>query len=126
MSAEVGNVLFKSGGNDLRDSNIVLTDNKIVLGPEIADHALATLLMLTRRLNLFMRDQQEEQWQPPRPFPGIELRGENAVVIGVGGIGGQIALRAWAFGITVTEVDPEDKPFSPFLTKVVNPIRWMK
>jgi phosphoglycerate dehydrogenase-like enzyme len=49
------------------------------------------------------------------------LRGKNAVVIGVGGIGGQIALRAWAFGMTVTGVDPEDKPFSPFLTKVVKP-----
>jgi lactate dehydrogenase-like 2-hydroxyacid dehydrogenase len=70
----VENVLFKSGGNDLRDRNIVLTDNKIVQGPEIADHALATLLTLTRRLNLFMRDQKEEQRQPPRPFPGIELR----------------------------------------------------
>jgi len=121
MSAGVENVLFKSGSNDLRDSNIVLTNNKIVQGPEIADHALAMLLMLTRRLNLFMRNQKEEQWQPPRPFPGIELRGKNAVVIGVGGIGGQIALRAWAFGMTVTGVDPEDKPFSPFLTKVVKP-----
>ena len=38
MSAGVETVLFKSGGNDLRDSNIVLTNNQIVQGPEIADH----------------------------------------------------------------------------------------
>ena len=55
MSAGVENVLFKSGGNDLRDSNIVLTNNQIVQGPEIADHALAMLLTLSRGLNTFYR-----------------------------------------------------------------------
>ncbi len=50
MSAGVENVLFLSGSNDLRDSNIILTNNKVVQGPEIADHAFAMLLMLTRML----------------------------------------------------------------------------
>jgi phosphoglycerate dehydrogenase-like enzyme len=120
MSAGVENVLYKSGSNDLRDSNIVLTNNKIVQGPEIADHAFAMLLMLSRRLNLTFRSQMERRWQP-RPFTGIELHGKTAVVIGVGGIGNQIATRAWAFGMTVIGVDPEDKPLSPFLTRVVKP-----
>ena len=121
MSAGVENVLFKSGSNDLRDSGIVLTNNKVVQGPEIADHALAMLLMLSRKLNLFFRNQMDEKWQPPRPYPGVELRGKSAVVVGVGGIGSQIAARAWAFGMTVVGVDPEDKPFSPFLAKIVKP-----
>jgi phosphoglycerate dehydrogenase-like enzyme len=121
MSAGVENVLFKSGTNDLRDSSIVLTNNKIVQGPEIADHALAMLLMQSRRLNLYFRNQMEEKWVPARPYPGIELRGKNALVIGVGGIGQQIATRAWAFGMSVVGVDPEDKPLSPFLAKVVKP-----
>jgi phosphoglycerate dehydrogenase-like enzyme len=119
-SAGVEGVLFKSGTNDLRDSKIVLTNNKIVQGPEIADHALAMLLMLTRRLNVMSRNQAGQTWQP-RPYGAIELRGKTAVVLGVGGIGNQIATRAWAFGMTVIGVDPEDKPFSPFLTKVVKP-----
>jgi len=42
-------------------------------------------------------------------------------VIGVGGIGTQIATRAAAFGMEVTGVDPEDKPFMPFLKTVVKP-----
>ena len=42
-------------------------------------------------------------------------------MLGVGGIGNQIATRAWAFGMTVIGVDPEDKPLSPFLNKVVKP-----
>src|SRR5258708_32179246 len=49
MSAGVETVLFKSGSNDLRDSNIVLTNNQIVQGAEIADHALAMLMYSTRR-----------------------------------------------------------------------------
>lgn len=120
MSAGVENALFMSGGNDLRDSNIVLTNNKVVQGPEIADHALAMLLMLTRRLYHYEALKQQEEWER-QPFQGIELRGKTAVVIGVGGIGTQIAIRANAFGMKVIGVDPEDKPFMPFLEKVVKP-----
>jgi D-2-hydroxyacid dehydrogenase (NADP+) len=120
MSAGVENVLFMSGGSDLRDSNIVLTNNKIVQGPEIADHAMAMLLTLSRNLRKYIADDQQENWDGRR-YEGIELNGKTAVVIGAGGIGMQIATRAWAFGMNVIAVDPEDKPFSPFLKKVVKP-----
>jgi phosphoglycerate dehydrogenase-like enzyme len=121
MSAGVETLLFPSDGtSDLRDSNIILTNNKIVQGPEIADHALAMLLMLSRNLYTLYRNDQQEVWNP-RSFHGIELSGKTAVVVGVGGIGTQIAVRANAFGMTVIGVDPQDKPFLPFLTKVVKP-----
>ena len=65
MSAGAERVLFMSGGNDLRDSDIVLTNNRIVQGPEIADHAFAMLLMLTRQLyKLYMNDKQEDLAAP--------------------------------------------------------------
>ncbi len=120
MSAGVENLLFLSGSNDLRDSKIILTNNKVVQGPEIADHALAMLLMLTRRLYHYEALKQQEQWERGN-FQGIELRGKNAVVIGCGGIGTQIAIRANAFGMKVTGVDPEDKPFQPYFEKIVKP-----
>ena len=120
MSAGVEGVLFLSGGTDLRDSSITLTNNKIVQGPEIADHAMAMLLALSRRLPKYIADTRAEKWDRGE-FQGIELRGKTAVVIGVGGIGNQIAQRAWAFGMTVLGVDPEDKPFTPFIQRVVKP-----
>jgi phosphoglycerate dehydrogenase-like enzyme len=120
MSAGVENALFLSGGNDLRDSNIVLTNNKIVQGPEIADHAMAMLLMASRRLRQYVAADLQEIWERS-DFKGIELNGKTAVVIGMGGIGMQIATRAWAFGMNVIGVDPEDKPFSPFVKQVVKP-----
>lgn len=121
MSAGVERVLFpKDGSDDLRRSNITLTNNKIVQGPEIADHALAMLLMLSRNLYVLYKNDQQQVWDP-KSFHGIELRGKTAVVIGVGGVGSQIALRANAFGMTVIGVDPEDKPFLPFVDRIVKP-----
>lgn len=121
MSAGVETVLFpKDGSSDLRDSKITLTNNKIVQGPEIADHALAMLLMLSRNLYTLYRNDQQQIWNPAS-FHGIELNGKTAVVVGVGGIGTQIAVRANAFGMTVIGVDPEDKPFVPFIQRVVKP-----
>jgi phosphoglycerate dehydrogenase-like enzyme len=121
MSAGVETVLFpKDGSSDLRDSNITLTNNKIVQGPEIADHALAMLLMLSRNLYALYRNDQQQIWNAGS-FHGIELSGKTAVVVGVGGIGTQIAVRANAFGMTVIGVDPQDKPFLPFLKSVVKP-----
>jgi phosphoglycerate dehydrogenase-like enzyme len=120
-SAGVENVLFKSGSNDLRDSNIILTNNKVVQGPEIADHAFAMLLMLARHLNEYWDDKQKETLRRQQPFPGIELMGKTALVIGVGGIGTQIAFRAWAFGMNVIGVDPEDKPIQPTIKRMVKP-----
>jgi phosphoglycerate dehydrogenase-like enzyme len=121
MSAGVERVLFpRDGTSALRDSNIILTNNKIVQGPEIADHALAMLLMLSRDLYILYRNDQQQLWNS-RSFHGIELNGKTAVVLGVGGIGTQIAVRANAFGMMVIGVDPEDKPFVPFLKRVVKP-----
>ncbi len=120
MSAGAERVLFLSGGNDLRDSNIVLTNNRIVQGPEIADHALALLLCLSRGLNTFIGDRKTETWDP-RNYHGIELNGKTAVIIGMGGIGQQIATRAWAFGMNVIGVDLQDYPISPFVKRMVKP-----
>jgi len=122
MSAGVESVLHMSGGTDLRDSDIVLTNNQIVQGPEIADHAMAMLLTLTRDIDAFLEYKRQEVWQRGG-YQGIELNGRTAVVIGVGGIGTQIAFRAWAHGMTVIGVDPEDIPYMPVLKAVVKPDR---
>ncbi len=94
---------------DLRDSDIVLTNAKIIQGPEIADHAFALLLNFTRNIKAF-NAQMPEGWNTDRELPMIELRGKTALVIGLGGIGTQIAQRAAAFGMTVVAVDPKDVP----------------
>jgi phosphoglycerate dehydrogenase-like enzyme len=103
-------------------TNITLTNCKIIQGPEIADHALGLLLALTRGINVAIRAMSKEEW-PTQSYADhvIELRGKTAVVIGVGGIGTQIALRAHAAGMTVIGVDPKDIPYTSYLAKTVPP-----
>lgn len=93
----------------LRGSPITLTNLKIVLGPEVADHAMALLLALTRCLYETIPVQAKRQ-SPSDIGPLVELRGKTAVIVGVGGVGEEIAERAQAFGMKIIGVDPKAIP----------------
>jgi phosphoglycerate dehydrogenase-like enzyme len=111
-----------TSSEEFRKSQITLTNCKTLQGPEIADHAMALLLSLTRQINVAIRDGMKGE-RVRRQYTPIELRGKTAVVVGVGGIGTQIAVRANAHGMTVIGVDPKEIPYLPFLAKVVPPDR---
>ncbi|MFZ0821060.1 MAG: D-2-hydroxyacid dehydrogenase [Candidatus Acidiferrales bacterium] len=103
----------------LKGTDITLTNLKVVLGPEVADHAMALLLSLTRGLYQTI---PARRWERPRGFDQLtELRGKTAVIIGVGGVGTQIAERASAFGMTIIGVDPKDAAPSPAVKQMVKP-----
>ena len=105
---------------ELIDSNVVVTNAKNVYGPQIADHAFAFLLALTRKLNVTLPRQHLEEWPAGRGGM-FELSGKTAVIIGVGGIGSQIAQRAHGFGMKVIGVDIRDIPPSATVQRVVPP-----
>ena len=115
-SAGVEEYLFP----EFKASGVTLTNCKILMGPEIADHAFALLLALTRDLYRTIPKRTGEVWQREGLHP-IELRGKTAVVVGVGGIGSQIAQRAAAFGMQVIGVDPKDMPLNPYVSRMVYP-----
>lgn len=106
----------------LRARGVTLTNGKIVMGPNIADHAFALLLALTRQLNRAQAAKAKQQWDRTG-WRFVELSGKTAVVIGAGGIGMQIAQRAKGFGMKVIGVDPKDIPYSPVLDEAVKPDR---
>src|ERR1035441_1571618 len=66
---------------ELVESNVVVTNAKNIYGPQIADHAFAFLLALTRKLNVTIPRQQLEEWPPGRDGM-FELNGKTAVIIG--------------------------------------------
>ena len=107
---------------ELVDSSVVVTNAKNVYGPQIADHAFAFLLALTRKLNVSIPRQSLEEWRGGRDGM-FELNGKTAVIIGVGGIGSQIAQRAHGFGMKVIGVDIRDIPTSNIVQRVVPPDR---
>lgn len=106
----------------VRNSQLTMTNCKIIQGPNIADHAMALLLALTRGLYRIIPIRTSGEWTRGQ-YSLIELSGKTAVIIGVGGIGMQIAQRARAFDMKVIGVDPKDIPYTPLLSKVVPPDR---
>lgn len=97
----------------LRDDSIAITSLKIDQGPEIADHAFALLLGLTRNMAASQRAQEAGEWKKASGgLPMTELRGKNMLVIGYGGIGVQVAERAHAFGMKVFAINNSDLPLS--------------
>lgn len=104
----------------LTDSNVVVTNAKNIYGPQIADHAFMFLLALARKLPTTMARQSAEDWGGGREGM-FELKDKTAVIIGVGGIGSQIAQRAHGFGMKVIGVDIRDIPPSVEVSRVVPP-----
>jgi phosphoglycerate dehydrogenase-like enzyme len=107
---------------ELKASSVTLTNGKIIQGPNIADHAFAMLLALTRELHRIIPNRPKEEWMRG-PFQPIELTGKTAVIIGVGGIGMQIAQRARGFGMRVIGVDPKDLSYTPLVDRFIPPDR---
>ena len=83
---------------ELISSEIALTNAGSVHGPVVAEHAIAMLLALAKRLPSAVRYQERRKWameaiwnEQPRPR---EVRGANVVVIGLGSIGAEVASMA--------------------------------
>jgi phosphoglycerate dehydrogenase-like enzyme len=79
----------------------------------VAEHAVALLLALARRLPEAPKGFEPGRWGEPA---GRSLAGTAACIVGAGAIGTQIARRLAAFDVTVTGVrrNPPDGPVPPF------------
>ena len=79
----------------------------------VAEHAVALLLALARRLPEASKGFEPGRWGEPA---GRSLAGTSACIVGAGAIGIRIARRLAAFDVTVTGVrrHPPDSPVPPF------------
>jgi phosphoglycerate dehydrogenase-like enzyme/glyoxylase-like metal-dependent hydrolase (beta-lactamase superfamily II) len=105
-------------GNDA----IVLTNMKVVFGPNIADHAMAMLLSLVRRLPDYQVQMQLGRWANAVTVAG-ELKGKTLVVVGLGGIGTEVARRAHGCGMRVLAVDPKEMAVPAYVFRLEKPER---
>ena len=104
-------------------SDVELTNCKVVQGPTIGDHAFALLLSMTRGIYDYLPNRRQWKSRNDAPKGMTELPGMTAVIIGMGGIGMQIAQRAHGFGMNVIGVDPKNIPVSIFAPTIVPPDR---
>src|SRR5271168_346950 len=70
----------------------------------VAEHTIALLLALVRQLPKFDASMREGKWE--KSSSGAEVRGKTIGLIGLGRIGGEVAIRANAFDMRVLAYDP--------------------
>ncbi len=120
-------IQFGSAGIDhttfpeLLASDVVLTTMTGIHVIPLAEHVLAQMLALTRRLDLALKLQMEHRYERAElAWTAGELWGKTLGIVGLGNIGTAIAKLASAFGMrvvgtkrTVTKVDAVDKVYPP-------------
>ncbi len=87
----------------IAEGEILVTNAQRVYGPEIAEHTMAMLLNFSRGLYHYRNAQDARGWErglvPEEQL--WELTGKTMLVVGLGGIGTEVARRANAFGMEV-------------------------
>ena len=101
----------------LRERHILLTNLQRAAGPSMAEHVLAMMLLLSRHLDYFLGEQRQGHWAPDSP-ESTDLEGKTVLVVGLGGIGTEVARRAHAFGMKVTATRASGRTGPDFVSYV--------
>ena len=111
---------------ELVNSDIILTNARDVHGPVVAEHVIALLFALAKKIPDAVRLQQKHIWgqdtlwnSNPRPR---ELAGATLGLIGLGSIGREVSSRASALGMKVIAVRDNPGKGSPPGVEQVFPI----
>src|SRR6266571_9182665 len=86
---------------------VVVTNFREIYNDHIGAHILAFVLAFARGLHLYLPQQLRREWKPEAGEAGdvVHLPEATALVVGVGGIGSEVARLASAFGMKVIGVD---------------------
>lgn len=101
----------------LAERQIVLTNMQRASGIPIAEHAIALTLALSRGLPQFAR---HDKWNRDEHVTGAmrELTGRTMLVVGLGGIGTEVARRAHGLGMRVVATRNSSREGPDFVAKV--------
>src|SRR5499425_726996 len=102
---------------ELVESDVILTNAREVHGPVVAEHVMAVILALAKRIPQSVRFQQNHIWGQEilwrdRAAPA-EIANANLGLVGLGSIGRNVAKRASSLGmhvICVREHPESEKP----------------
>src|SRR6266700_7845261 len=99
---------------ELIEHPVVLTNFREIYNDHIGAHVLAFVLAFARGLHHYIPQQLKREWkQLPQDTGVIHLPEATALVVGVGGIGSEVARLAAAFGMRVIGVDERRRDAPP-------------
>ncbi len=87
----------------LAESEVVLTNMAGIYSDVISDHALAYILMFARGFHLYRFNQMERLWEKGAPV--CHLATSTLGVVGLGGIGAEVARKGKALGMEVWGIE---------------------
>jgi phosphoglycerate dehydrogenase-like enzyme len=86
----------------VRERRPLITNTQRTAAASMAEHVLALMLALSRHLPYFMHEQQQQHWAKWDETPPLsDLEGKTLLVVGLGGIGTEVASRAHALGMRI-------------------------
>lgn len=103
----------------IKERDILVTNMQRISGPIIAEHVIAMTLAFTRGLDLYIPAQAQGNWMRGLP-PGraAVVEGKTMLVVGLGGIGTEVARRAHALGMKVTATRASGRTGPDFVSYV--------
>jgi phosphoglycerate dehydrogenase-like enzyme len=103
------------------ERNLILTNGSGVHAIPIAEFVIAYMLSHAKQLPRLYKQQTEHNWQKGLPIQ--ELLDKTLLIIGAGGIGQEIAVRAKAFGMKIYGSRRHPQPL-PNFDKIVGADEW--
>lgn len=86
----------------ITERGILLTNARGVYSVAVAEHAVALLLALARRLPEVVSKQHEGRWEPDAvAYKQKRLAGKRAAILGFGSVGVEIGRRLAGFGVEI-------------------------
>jgi phosphoglycerate dehydrogenase-like enzyme len=104
----------------LAERNILLTNMQRVAAPVMAEHVLAMMLAFSRGLDFYIVERSAARWTRDLPPPAklVTIEGKTVLVVGLGGIGTEVAKRAHALGMRVIATRASGRDGPPFVSYV--------
>ena len=112
----------------IKAPDLVVSNMRGVDSVAIAEHAIAMLLTLSHGLDAFALDTSRGVWSRERAasVPIQVLDGKTMLVVGLGGIGTEVAQRAAGLGMKVIATDAGRGPKPSFVSAVSPPTDLLK
>jgi len=105
-SSGIGQFVANMGYGE-RMPNTVFTKASGVHGQPLAEFCLMVMLMFRKELPRVIRDQSRKHWER---YAGTDLEGRGVVIVGLGGVGQEVARVCRALRMKVIGVDLPDFP----------------